>query len=421
MTLEIYGRSANLGDLAKNRINLADCRDSSETFTFKYSLGGQSTAGKKLYIFAGDNCDTSECGYRSYDSLADTGKVKIGALNLVLGDDATTADCSGADGSINVWAALLSGTTQEDKDAGDWSDPVEIEYDLVPPDAPSGITAGFGEQSVTVEWSVGDEAANDAGTGSGEGYSGFDILCWPAPGAAAKSLPWNRALPADGGPDGNADSGADSDADSDSDSDTDTGNGAADCGSAGGFVAGDAYDDQYVCKEMGRTDRTADVGGLTNGVEYRFGVVALDEFKNPSVVSEAACAIPAEVIDFSEAYKSAGGTGSGHYCFVATAAFGSYDHPVVRVLRVFRDGFLEKLPGGRLAIDGYYAVGPRLASALAAHPAALVATRDALFAASGLALLLLSIGPKAATAAVALSLALGLVVGLRLNRRGRRT
>jgi hypothetical protein len=426
VTIEIYGRSANAGDLSKNQINLADCRDTSETFKFKYSLSGQSTSGKELYVFAGDNCDTSDCGYRSYSNPADSGFVEIPAINLVLGDDASATDCPGSEGSISVWAALLDGVAQEDKDVGSWSDPVEIEYDMNAPDAPNSIKAGFGEQSVTVEWSVGDEAGNDAGTGSGEGFSAFEILCWPAPGTSAKSLPWDPALPADAGVDGSADSGADTDSDSDSDSDTDsdsdsdTGGGAAECGAAGGFAAGDVYDDQYACKEMGRTDRAADVGGLTNGTEYRFGVVALDDFKNPSTVSDVACATPAEVIDFSEAYDAMGGKGSGHYCFVATAAFGSYDHPVVRVLRAFRDGFLEKLPGGRLAIDGYYAAGPHLAAALSAHPAALAAARDALFAASGLALLLLSIGPKSALIALASSLVLGLVAGLRFKGRGRR-
>jgi len=45
-------------------------------------------------------------------------------------------------------------------------------------------------------------------------------------------------------------------------------------------------------------------------------------------------------------------------CFVATAVYGSYDAPQVKILRVFRDGVLEPSRMGRLFIHFYYRIGP---------------------------------------------------------------
>lgn len=51
--------------------------------------------------------------------------------------------------------------------------------------------------------------------------------------------------------------------------------------------------------------------------------------------------------------------GSG--CFIATAATGSYDHPKVMTLRVFRDSILKKYALGKIFISIYYSVSPPIA------------------------------------------------------------
>ncbi len=48
-------------------------------------------------------------------------------------------------------------------------------------------------------------------------------------------------------------------------------------------------------------------------------------------------------------------------CYIATAVYGSYEHPSVMVLRRFRDDQLQTAALGRAFIRGYYAVSPTLA------------------------------------------------------------
>lgn len=51
-------------------------------------------------------------------------------------------------------------------------------------------------------------------------------------------------------------------------------------------------------------------------------------------------------------------------CYIATAVYGSYDAPEVRVLRRFRDEVLSKTLPGRAFIRTYYAVSPPIARRL---------------------------------------------------------
>lgn len=51
-------------------------------------------------------------------------------------------------------------------------------------------------------------------------------------------------------------------------------------------------------------------------------------------------------------------------CYIATACYGSYDHPDVLVFRRFRDELLLPLPLGRLFIKAYYTLSPPIAERL---------------------------------------------------------
>ncbi|MEO5495017.1 MAG: CFI-box-CTERM domain-containing protein [Sphingomonas sp.] len=55
-------------------------------------------------------------------------------------------------------------------------------------------------------------------------------------------------------------------------------------------------------------------------------------------------------------------------CFVVTATMGDYDHPKVRLMRRFRDEWLDQKPIGRWIIVLYYRVGPLAASFISKNP-----------------------------------------------------
>lgn len=55
-------------------------------------------------------------------------------------------------------------------------------------------------------------------------------------------------------------------------------------------------------------------------------------------------------------------------CFVATACYGNYEAKEVRVLRMFRDSYLESSGVGREMVRFYYGLGPSVANFLDRHP-----------------------------------------------------
>jgi hypothetical protein len=123
--------------------------------------------------------------------------------------------------------------------------------------------------------------------------------------------------------------------------------------------------EKFVCAESHGGSDSVTVENLENGKTYRFFVVTVDTFGNPSDPAEAGTATPAPDLDLWEVYRNNGGHADGGHCFVATAAYGDYGHPQVVLLRRFRDRTLASSELGREAISFYYRHSPILAAWIA--------------------------------------------------------
>jgi hypothetical protein len=132
-------------------------------------------------------------------------------------------------------------------------------------------------------------------------------------------------------------------------------------------------DPAYVCtSSLGPGESGARITGLVNGQLYHFRVVSVDAFGN-ATSSDQIDGIPQPTEDLWRRYRDAGGGPGG--CFIATAAFGSYENRWVYVLRDFRDQVLLEHDFGRAFVDWYYANSPRPAAWIAQHGGVRAITR----------------------------------------------
>ncbi len=130
--------------------------------------------------------------------------------------------------------------------------------------------------------------------------------------------------------------------------------------------------------------------GLRNGRCAGVAVRTVDTADNVGEASLVAIGKPVPVFDYFEYYKEAGGAEDGGFCFIATAAHGSYAHPVVRVLRSFRDRVMKATPLGTALVALYYRSSPPIAARIAADEDARAIVRGALIPVALLALLWLA-------------------------------
>jgi hypothetical protein len=124
---------------------------------------------------------------------------------------------------------------------------------------------------------------------------------------------------------------------------------------------------------------------LDNSKDYYFVVTAID--------TRGLESIPApEVSTNTSTGSGGGGGGGGGGCFIATAAYGSYFDPQVKILRNFRDAFLLTNHLGQSFVAWYYHVSPPLADALKASEMMKAVVRVLLLPAVGFAYLCLNAG-----------------------------
>ncbi|MEM7675727.1 MAG: CFI-box-CTERM domain-containing protein, partial [Myxococcota bacterium] len=105
--------------------------------------------------------------------------------------------------------------------------------------------------------------------------------------------------------------------------------------------------------------------GILNGERVAVALRSIDDFDNVGDTGGVEAVFPTSVDDFFELYD---GNEDGGFCFIATAAYGSYAHPLVRVLRAFRDGVLKRTAVGEVFVWAYYRYAPPIANRVAADP-----------------------------------------------------
>jgi hypothetical protein len=129
-------------------------------------------------------------------------------------------------------------------------------------------------------------------------------------------------------------------------------------------------------KTVSGTSTSATITGLTNDRLYYVTLVAIDKAGNKADRSiEAVEGTPISVDDFYEYYKNHGGGEDGGFCFIATAAYGSYDNGMVKILRDFRDNYLKTTTLGNIFVDKYYQISPPLAKKIAGSSVGAFITR----------------------------------------------
>lgn len=419
LSMRLYGREDNSMDLQpplndgsddstvirELKINKLDCEEASQIdITFYIDVDGDTlSSSKKIEFYWGTGCSsgtTENCTALGKDfDIGTVSKPSIALSTLLATNDCTTV----TSGETKIWA----GVDDDDGNTSTWSEPVTITWDTAAPATPTGLEASFGENKAALTWS-GDGSEEDGGadnSGSTDDIDGFRVLYWS--GTA---------------PDNDTDS--DSTLDTDSETAVDAGpgmdggiglndffaraDGASTTCPEGGPVAGSTYEPGAFNERniTGGDFTSATVTGLTNDVSYKFALVAYDEHYNFSKLSNVVCTTPGEVPNFWDHCAEAGCQG-GKFCFVATASFGSYNHPTVKILRQFRDKFLEPLPGGPWLIQTYYRIGPRAAAFIEDRPRLRSATKIALSAFATMTIPLSVLGPQRAAA---LSIAFWVIV-----------
>jgi len=120
-------------------------------------------------------------------------------------------------------------------------------------------------------------------------------------------------------------------------------------------------------------------------------------------------------LNINAAIPSSTGTtgdgGGGGGCFIATAAYGSYEAPYVLILRKIRDRFLITNRVGKAFVHLYYTYSPPMANMIANHNSLKTAVRIGLLPIMGISWLALKTGPLSALFSLALVtvLVLGLI------------
>lgn len=188
----------------------------------------------------------------------------------------------------------------------------KAKVDLLGPTAPTGITAGIGENALVLSYTPSTE----------QDTLGYQFFCDPGGLAPAEDAGTDAAAEASdaGVEDASVDGGDGGDAAADA-SEVElpvTGDfpGAASCPPSDFLVPGRLPTGLSSCGTSRSPKGVA--SGLTNGVETTVGIAAFDAVGNLGKLSDLVCATPNPVDDFFKLYRQAGGQAGGGFCSIGS-------------------------------------------------------------------------------------------------------
>ena len=419
-------------------LNLAECQcDSRDLFLRGFVNVGYATGNTPMFgVWSGNACNTTtqarsnSCEQLVEDAVsvetflqgtnqgAPIQRVPVLSVVSPITTNSSTQMCPSGAVNNGIWFLFGDSTSAVNCN-------VALNYDGSPPDPPRNPRVGSGDEAVTISWDL-----PAAGTGNAAAH--YQVLCAeaggaaPGPGAFAfgeaqgngkfklgyttcvdqanhvvqrQVVATNSSASGDGGtasvdmasavgpgePLGTQSDPVAADEPLTTQADPVDG-GVVECPTNDGGVPEvfKTLDKKYVCSDvLSSSATTARVTGLKNSTTYLFTVVALDASGNAQA-SATICAKPQPVEDLWRRYLAEGGKQQG-FCFIATAAYGSYQHPYVMVLRDFRDRVLLPTSAGAAFVDWYYRVSPPLADWIRPRPWARFMVRGALWPVIGAA------------------------------------
>jgi len=318
LRFEVDGETVSAVDLP-TLINRAGC-ECSVSLEVAFGFSVQGTEGG-LKVLSGRGCVDSDMTLDSSCEVLSTRRLET--LDAVVSIDTDVSQLLGSSCSDEEGEDTLYVVADVD-DQDEWTELATLAFsrDTQAPDAPTGGTVTAGEGLVEVAFSV-DEDEIEVGTE-------YQILCRQGDEAVFVSPPAASFVSSED-----------------------------QCGASGDVKAA------FVCAKASSSLSSVTITGLQDGLPYSFSVVSLDASGNVSAPVALGTATPSPEQDLFERYKEAGGSSDGGHCFVATSAYGNYEHPQVRSLRGFRDHVLMPTWLGRHFVAAYYAVSPPIAAVIA--------------------------------------------------------